>query len=727
MGILGLTTFMDNNTWIFEKVNLHDTKVVIDGNNLYHFIFFKYKVDFVHGGDYDQFAIRIKEFFSILHACNIQPYVVIDGGYEQDDRKFQTIHARMQQRLEMAMRLAKGHQEKLMPILAYETFRSVLLEIGVPFAVCDFEADKEIGKLANQFECPVLSNDSDFYILPLTAGFIPFGSVELVQKSRKRSGKKGFHYLSAKCYNVNNFAKYFRALEMDALPLFAALLGNDYVERNTFQSFFSSPGFRFCRGQLPFNFDERQTKMRKLIIWLMNLHTYDDGIDRILSTASTSGEKKSMLSAITKTKEAYSANETSCVFSLYAFFAKNITQPHIPESIRGYNGSSIPSWFICCHRQGNLPQKSLDIITLHRTFLRTQLEDPESKSSYQYCIKLRKYLYGILLSDDVAVLEKHNRLSAERKCGVEEYDRDGDHLGRNVVLPDDIAGCYGNLPKLSEIPDLPSPDREQLFRFVLDIPALHINRLSKELEIVLGIILFWIKNVQQNVKEYHLRSVLLCLIMLKIESYDTHDATGYEHDLIDEAILSMPVESKNEVSARLLRYCQSKENQIDSHLIHGFAQLQTCLLTAIHLNYILLCPFPNPCISRIFSGTFLYNFCLDLQRRRSPDLFIYDLLSKDSDLANVYQGLYDALMTNSVSERIFVDSMNKKRIKPHEAKNKKNEVRESGGKKQNKVRIPAKEEKKAKTRPRDVVNCSLTNRFNALTSCDESADENEEN
>ena len=40
MGILGLTTFMDNNTWIFEKVNLHDTKVVIDGNNLYHFIFF---------------------------------------------------------------------------------------------------------------------------------------------------------------------------------------------------------------------------------------------------------------------------------------------------------------------------------------------------------------------------------------------------------------------------------------------------------------------------------------------------------------------------------------------------------------------------------------------------------------------------------------------------------------------------------------------------------------
>lgn len=71
--------------------------------------------------------------------------------------------------------------------------------------------------------------------------------------------------------------------------------------------------------------------------------------------------------------------------------------------------------------------------------------------------------------------------------------------------------------------------------------------------------------------------------------------------------------------------------------------------------------------------------------------------------------------------------MNKKRIKPHEAKNKKNEVRESGGKKQNKVRIPAKEEKKAKTRPREVVNCSLTNRFNALTSCDESADENEEN
>ena len=113
-----------NNTWVFEKVNLHDTKVVIDGNNLYHFIFFKYNVDFVHGGDYDQFAIRIKEFFSILHACKIQPYVVIDGGYEPDDKKFQTILDRMQKRLELATRLAKGHQEKLMPILAYETFFS---------------------------------------------------------------------------------------------------------------------------------------------------------------------------------------------------------------------------------------------------------------------------------------------------------------------------------------------------------------------------------------------------------------------------------------------------------------------------------------------------------------------------------------------------------------------------------------------------------------------------
>lgn len=67
-----------------------------------------------------------------------------------------------------------------MLILVYDIFRVVLLEIKVSFVVCDFEVDKEIGILVNQFDCLVLSYDSDFYILFLSVGFIFFDSVNFI-------------------------------------------------------------------------------------------------------------------------------------------------------------------------------------------------------------------------------------------------------------------------------------------------------------------------------------------------------------------------------------------------------------------------------------------------------------------------------------------------------------------------------------------------------------------
>lgn len=90
--------------------------------------------------------------------------------------KFETLQNRMKHRLKLVNQMAKNGKDicKVMPILAFDTFRAVLQEIMIPLAVCDFEAGKEIGLLANKLNCPVLSYDSDFYILPLTGGFIHF-------------------------------------------------------------------------------------------------------------------------------------------------------------------------------------------------------------------------------------------------------------------------------------------------------------------------------------------------------------------------------------------------------------------------------------------------------------------------------------------------------------------------------------------------------------------------
>lgn len=733
MGISGLTTFMDDNLQLIKEFPLHDTKVVIDGNNLYHLIFYNHHVDFLHGGDYDQYARKIKEFFSLLSSCNIQPYVVFDGGYEQDDKKFQTILKRVQQRLEMAMLLAKGQRGKVMPILAYDTFRAVLLEIRVPFAVCDFEADKEIGILANQFDCPVLSYDSDFYILPLSAGFIPFDSVNFTLQEGRREDDSVYHYLPARRYHVDNFVKFFPSLGKEVLPLLATLLGNDYVDIRIFHSFYSSVrSHENIKTQ--FRIPKAHTKMQKVISWLESLETYNEGIEKIMSTALTPIQKEAISVAIRKTMDAFTDNSSDAEFSLYSYFMEN-EKPEgklhsVRNPIRGYNGSIIPSWYACHHRQGLLPPSSLDVITLHRKFLLPQVEGPKTTSSYHCSVKLRECMYGILLSEDIAVLGTTEEMAANRKCAVEEYDRNSYQLKKNIVCPEIMLEGYGSLPKLSDIPELSLSDKENIIRLVLDIPSFGLKHMTKDLEFVLGIVLFWIKNADPKVTVYHLKTVLVCLLMLKVKwVLIHHGATGCEENMIETAVLSMPTENIKEVRTKLhpfnARPEHSKKHPVDSDLIHSFAQLQTCILAAMHLNFLLLCPFPSPSVSHIFSGTFLYSFCLELQKRRSPDMFINELLSKDSNLQQVYQCLLDAVMNVLDPAGLTEESKYKKRSKAHKSKSKKDKKSEPCACSPENVKPEVK--RKPRTRTQYVADCPLTNRFAFLDMSGESLDESDEN
>lgn len=287
MGILGLTTFMKNNSQLTKEYMLHSTKVVIDGNSLYHFIFYMNdnQLDFYHGGDYDEFAIKVSNFFQLLQSCDIQPYVVFDGGSAPTDMKFETIRGRMKQRLENAMRLAHGlrGKKKVMPILAFDTFRAVLKELNILFAVCDFEADKEIAILANMMNCPVLSNDSDFFILPLTSGFISFENVEFNSQEIENEINGLVRFLPARLYHIDNFVQCFPSLGSEVLPLLAALLGNDYIAEDVFQSFHVSIQSYRCETQFWKSSDNKRTL--KVVIWLQELKSYSEGINKIMSKA----------------------------------------------------------------------------------------------------------------------------------------------------------------------------------------------------------------------------------------------------------------------------------------------------------------------------------------------------------------------------------------------------------------------------------------------------------
>lgn len=80
MGVQGLTTFVEGNRHFFQDVKFRDSRMVIDGCSLYFRLYFNHGLDQQHGGDYDAFASLLTQFLSALATCNIQPYVVLDGG-----------------------------------------------------------------------------------------------------------------------------------------------------------------------------------------------------------------------------------------------------------------------------------------------------------------------------------------------------------------------------------------------------------------------------------------------------------------------------------------------------------------------------------------------------------------------------------------------------------------------------------------------------------------------
>ncbi|KAJ8004890.1 hypothetical protein DPEC_G00140990 [Dallia pectoralis] len=90
-------------------------KLIIDGCNLFNLLYFNSKLNQSHGGDYDGFKRIIHSFVQALRDCDIDPYVVLDGG--SNSAKLETRKLRAQSRIDNASKLSLGLQGSVLPTL----------------------------------------------------------------------------------------------------------------------------------------------------------------------------------------------------------------------------------------------------------------------------------------------------------------------------------------------------------------------------------------------------------------------------------------------------------------------------------------------------------------------------------------------------------------------------------------------------------------------------------
>jgi hypothetical protein len=130
----------------------------------------------------------------------------------------------------------------------------------VSYAQCDFEADEELAALARELRCPILSLDSDFYVLDVM--YLPFDCFTRATTSGKIDGEfKSF--ICCDIYFLQKFINSFGGLQLEMLPLMATLLGNDYVKRKWFDPFFAQ--IKKPRSK---KLSEQQRRIGGLLEWL---------------------------------------------------------------------------------------------------------------------------------------------------------------------------------------------------------------------------------------------------------------------------------------------------------------------------------------------------------------------------------------------------------------------------------------------------------------------------
>ena len=419
MGIRGLSSYVKHRIEEYSiDYELHDTYVVIDGKCVNFHTYFSNKLDPYFGGEYEQHEELISTFFEELLACNVKPLILLDGGIE--DKKMDCLLERTQQRLKAASQTIFNQEKFLMPILTKEIFVNVARRKNIRVVQTTFEADDDIASIARILDCPVISNDSDFYIYNVK--YIPLDSLRngLSQNSKGRLVKR------CRLHTNASFVKNFPGLETKMLPLAAAILGNDFIGPAIFENFMKSlDSFNhLCSTRIR---GEWHRNIEVLFFWIRNHKTLDSAIAEVLKKLPVD-KRENVLQSIEMIINSYNILKPNMMVLLgfpkkrieaymqkiklvdiYRYKGEVFDQPNEPGSNKTSNSlnlvfgeqdmtiiDALPSIFMSDYNSAMLASNFIDMLNKGCIFGTDQPENHLHTPCFNISLRIRSVIYRIL-------------------------------------------------------------------------------------------------------------------------------------------------------------------------------------------------------------------------------------------------------------------------------------------------------------------------------------------
>ncbi|KAM4532729.1 single-strand DNA endonuclease ASTE1-like [Fundulus diaphanus] len=442
MGVKGMNDLVKESEAL-ERFVFRNSRVIIDGPNLYYSLYFDSdpKLDQQHGGDYSAFRELVWSFFNNLKTCEITPLVLLDGGSEPG--KEDTIKNRMQDKIQKAKRISESKAQSwdnILPPLVKDIFIQILQEENIEMEQCFGEADQTVARYAKEKKCPVLSNDSDFYIFDVPEGFL------LINEFQWKKVEEGG--IPARRYNISAFCQHFN-VHRNHMAVFAAISGNDYSRLEDRGEFIK----RYPGPQQPV------VRQRAILRFLAGLRgkTNEEAVRAALQLCGKTSEEE--IRPFLESTLKYSVDQ----------------EPPRPD---------LPAWVITAVQAGRLTSFVTSVVTYRSMTLTPLVEDFSEPSSYAASLRLRQFFYGLLIG----------------KQPCREYDRKGTDMNYHEVTPELAAGTAENLQKLelAHLNQAPQDLHRRVLYEALRCSTSDTENVPDRLKLPLCVTRFWFQYRQQN-------------------------------------------------------------------------------------------------------------------------------------------------------------------------------------------------------------------------------------
>ncbi|KAM7062784.1 single-strand DNA endonuclease ASTE1 isoform 2-T2 [Molossus nigricans] len=575
MGVRGLMSFVEEHSnEFFTDLKLRDTKIVIDGYSLFHRLCFNSNLELRYGGDYDSFADVVQKFFESLFSCNICPYVVLDGGCDISDKKLTTLKDRAREKIQAAHSLSVGGGGCVCPLLIREVFIQVLIKLRVCFVQCFSEADRDIMTLANHWNCPVLSSDSDFCIFDLKTGFCPMNSFQWRNVNTVKGTQD--HYIPAKCFSLDALCRYFSNMNKALLPLFAVLCGNDHINLPIVETFLSK--VRLPLGAASYK-GRRHHRVLGLLNWLSRFADPTEALDNVLKYLPKK-DRENVKELLYCSMEEYQQSQVK----LQDFFQCGTYA--CPEALN----LRLPEWVLMALAKGQLSPFISDALVLRRTILHTQVENMQKPNAHRISLPIRQIIYGLLLNISSHLENMSLNASPLQPLAFSEVERINRNIKTSIV---DAVELPKDLSDLSKLTELSLARRQMLLLETLKVKQTILDPIPTSLKLPIAVSCYWLQHMEPKAKLHHLQALLLGMLL------------GPLHAIIN----SPDKEDLREDGAKMLceEFQRVKEQtppgtRLDLDTAHVFCQWQCCLQMGLYLNQLLSTPLPEPDLTRNFRG-----------------------------------------------------------------------------------------------------------------------------